>query len=321
MGFFSKSKKDKAPKEGTDSDAKGKGKEVKEEHKGKKEKKIKASISFGKDKKSAKKETFASEVLVSDVEYIAEPFKLCLAQKFRTINHSTTLKGGYTIEVSQFFSEGEKLPTLPGAANEHGPDGVAEEEEPVLASESRDYQIQFDVPGEVIEKARARQEKSEYFEKIHNGDLDYFKALDLKDKAVLEEMRKRGTLGNTLLHVAVKKANKELVAFLIDSKIIEVNERNDFGNTPLIELATMRKPLEESEGILEYLLEKGSDTTLTNKSNKTALESANDDRLRLLLEKHEELRGNGGAKTNSSLDLMFAANEEESEEDSIIEEE
>ena len=72
------------------------------------------------------------------------------------------------------------------------------------------------------------------------------------------------------------------------------------GNTPLMELVSMRKPEDESEEILKYLISKRSDLKHANCANQAALDLTTDNRLKMLVEKAL------GYSTNSALDKMFA---------------
>ena len=110
------------------------------------------------------------------------------------------------MQVEQFFAEGECLPG---------------QEEPV--EEAKMYPIQFEVPKEIIEKARQRQDKSEIFEKVNIQDLEFLKTLDMKNNDDKASTKMRDAIGNSILHVAAKKQSLDMVRYIVETLQLDVN--------------------------------------------------------------------------------------------------
>ncbi|MEN2497993.1 MAG: hypothetical protein MHMPM18_002324 [Marteilia pararefringens] len=147
----------------------------------------------------------------------------------------------------------------------------------------------------------------DYFHKASLGDLEFFKALLASDTPV--EWGKRNETGNSLLHLAAAhSSNRSLVEFLIDKGGIAIN--NDLGNTPLMECFFIRHMSDETDDIIRYLLEKGSDINICNSLGQTVFDMATDENHRLML---NELKNKGQP---NALDALYAVNGgDESEED------
>jgi ankyrin repeat protein len=76
----------------------------------------------------------------------------------------------------------------------------------------------------------------------------------------------------TALIVASELGNTEVVSLLLNTPNIELNVQDLKGNTALIyAISNPEIPKETRENIVKQLLEKGADTTLTNKAGKNAI--------------------------------------------------
>lgn len=140
-----------------------------------------------------------------------------MAQEFRVINKCAG-SDAFTIEVDHFYVEGEQIPT-------NGTEGESNSAEPQVAPESGYITSTFEVPAALIERARKRQDKSEVHDKIANQDVAYFQNLDMTNSKNVASLAMKDSLGNSLVHMAVKKSNFELIRVLIENCRMDVNNK------------------------------------------------------------------------------------------------
>jgi ankyrin repeat protein len=104
----------------------------------------------------------------------------------------------------------------------------------------------------------------EVLARYKSEDLPEFAELDLR------EVNQKGNFGNTPLHVAAVRGRLEEVDALI-AGAAEVNARGERGNTPLHEAA-----LQGHKDIVDRLLRSGADRSIRNEDGRTALQCASD---------------------------------------------
>jgi ankyrin repeat protein len=93
---------------------------------------------------------------------------------------------------------------------------------------------------------------------IQKGDVAKVKTLISNNKELIHMNSEKG---QTPLHLAVQKGNKEIVDFLI-SQGADINARDGEGNTPLISAISLKKT-----DIAKFLLSKGADVRIKNAHN------------------------------------------------------
>ena len=80
----------------------------------------------------------------------------------------------------------------------------------------------------------------------------------------------RDEYGNTLLHIAINKKEKDIIKFFLENKKININERNQFGETPLISLSKCSFLNNEVE-IFKKILKNGGHINLTDNLGNSVL--------------------------------------------------
>lgn len=101
----------------------------------------------------------------------------------------------------------------------------------------------------------------EKFEKVvYDNDFNTFK--EMVD--ALENINIQNKYGWTLLHVAIRRDRRDMVAYLLE-KSADINKVDGVGWTPLMEAIMDDKP-----ELCKYLLEHGADKTIANDRGATA---------------------------------------------------
>jgi uncharacterized protein len=127
--------------------------------------------------------------------------------------------------------------------------------------------------------------------KSNELSLSIVKLLVKKGADINQQNTPENKPDKTALIVASELGNTEVVSLLLNTPNIELNVQDLKGNTALIyAISNPEIPKETRENIVKQLLEKGADTTLTNKAGKNAImlarESNNPTVLNLLM-KHQ----------------------------------
>lgn len=98
-------------------------------------------------------------------------------------------------------------------------------------------------------------------------DVELLRKITDKNLKLLHEKDK---FGFSSIHYAADGEEEEILQFLLENGV-DVNDKNDDGNTPLHCLAANG---EEAEEIIKILLENGADKTIINNNGETALDIA-----------------------------------------------
>ncbi|MBU5483749.1 ankyrin repeat domain-containing protein [Clostridium sp. MSJ-11] len=98
-------------------------------------------------------------------------------------------------------------------------------------------------------------------------DVELLRKITEENPKLLHEKDK---FGFSSIHYAADGEEEEILQLLLDNGV-DVNDKNDDGNTPLHCLAANG---EESEEIITILLENGADKTIINNNVETALDIA-----------------------------------------------
>lgn len=101
----------------------------------------------------------------------------------------------------------------------------------------------------------------EVFEKVvYKENLELFKAL----VGALEDINIQNKYGWTLLHITIRRNQKEMVEYLLQ-KGADINKTDGVGWTPLMEAI-----MDDMPELCQYLVEQGADKTIANQRGATA---------------------------------------------------
>ncbi|KAG1334089.1 putative ankyrin-1 [Cocos nucifera] len=146
----------------------------------------------------------------------------------------------------------------------------------------------------------ARQKVQKFLDAARTGNLDLFKKLAMqldegkglaKTVAAVKDANKR-----TALHFAAREGRTEVCKYLLEELKLDVNMRDDDGETPLIHASRQGHFL-----TAKYLLDQGTDPSASSELGATALHHAagigNIELLRLLLSKGVDVESQSDAGT------------------------
>jgi len=101
----------------------------------------------------------------------------------------------------------------------------------------------------------------ELFEKIvYKSDFELFKDV----VSELDDINIQNKYGWTLLHIAIRRDNKEMVEFLLDNGA-DIDKTDGVGWTPLMEAI-----MDDKAELCKYLVDKGADKSIANQRGATA---------------------------------------------------
>jgi len=105
------------------------------------------------------------------------------------------------------------------------------------------------------------EEEFSVFEKlVYDNNFDTFKEMTLS----LDDINIQNKYGWTLLHVAIRRDRREMVALLLENGA-DINKIDGVGWTPLMEAI-----MDDMPELVKYLVDQGADKTIANQRGATA---------------------------------------------------